>query len=118
LAAHDLADEAVKRRYAVLVLAAAEQPSSMYVPRGEVGQGASTQVFMLNVDRPTWCWGQRPMFAPPCLNAGLLVDAEHVIARPQRCTFPATLVQIDDLAGPAGEVPVTWKDPTTMAPGA
>jgi hypothetical protein len=57
------------------------------------------------------------MFAPPCLDAGLLVDAEHVITRPQRCTFPAALVQIDDLASLAGEMRVTWKDPTAMAPG-
>src|SRR5271165_4111571 len=58
------------------------------------------------------------MFALPGLNAGLLIDAEHVIARPQRCTFPAALVQIDDAASLVGEVRIARKDPTAMAPGA
>ena len=49
--AHDLTDEAVERRDAVLALAAAEQPGSMHVPRGEVGQRAGTRVFVLNIDR-------------------------------------------------------------------
>ena len=36
------------------------------------------------------------MFAPPCLDGGLLIDAEYIIVRPQRCTFPAASIQIDD----------------------
>ena len=73
-----LADEAVNR--AAMLFLCSQRPNSLasiYVPRGEVGQGASTHVFVLNVDRPTWCWGNDRMFAPLCLNAGLLVDAEH-----------------------------------------
>ena len=36
---------------AVLALAAAEQPGSMHVPRGKIGQCAGTRVLVLNVDR-------------------------------------------------------------------
>ena len=35
------------------------------------------------------------MFAPHCLDGGLLIDAEHVITRPQRFTFPAASIQIE-----------------------
>lgn len=58
------------------------------------------------------------MFAPSCLDAGLLVDAEYVIARPQRCTFPPTLVEIDDAAGFAGKLRIAREYPAAMAPRA
>lgn len=58
------------------------------------------------------------MFAPPGLDTGLLVDAEYVIARPQRCTFPPTLVEIDDTAGFAGKLRIAREYPATMAPWA
>ena len=56
------------------------------------------------------------MFAPSCLDAGLLVDAEYVIARPHRCTFPPTLVEIDDAAGFAGKLGIAREYPAAMAP--
>ena len=55
-------------------------------------------------------------FAPPGLDAGFLIDAEHVIARPQRCAFPTTSIQINDAAGLAGKVRVARKHRTAMAP--
>ena len=54
LMAHDLANQAMECRDAVLALAAAEQPSSMHVPRGKIGQCAGTHVLVLNVDWPPW----------------------------------------------------------------
>ena len=74
---------AVERRDTVVALAASEQPGSMHVPRNKVSNGTGTKVFVLNVDPPPWCRRQRPMLAPSGLDAGLLIDAEHVIARPQ-----------------------------------
>ena len=56
------------------------------------------------------------MSAPPGLDTGLLVDAEYVIARPQRCTFPPALVEIDDAAGFAGKLRITREYPAAMAP--
>ncbi len=102
LPAHDLNDEALESCDAVLELAAAKKLGSLHVPRSEIRQRVGSDVFVLNIDRaPRGRW-QRTMFAPSCLDAGLLVDAEYVIARPQRCTFPPTLVKIDDTAGFAG----------------
>jgi hypothetical protein len=57
LLAHDLADQTMECRDAVLALTAAEQPGAMHVPRGEVGQRAGPRVFVLNIDRPPWCRG-------------------------------------------------------------
>ncbi len=90
----------------------------MYVPRGEVSQRTGTRILVLDVDRAPRRRRQRRMFAPPWLDGGLLIDAEHIIPRPQRCTFPAALIQIDDPAGFAGKLRVAGKDPTAVAPGA
>ena len=43
------------------------------------------------------------MFAPSGLDAGLLVDAEHVITRSQCGTAPTALVEIENAAGLAGD---------------
>ena len=70
---------------------AARQPIKL--PTHDLADEA--HVFVLNIDRPPWCGRQRAMFALPGLDAGFLIDAEHVIARPRRCTFPAVSIQQD-----------------------
>ena len=57
------------------------------------------------------------MFAPAGLDAGLLVNAENVIAWPQCCTFPTALVKIEDATSLAGELRITREDPSAMTPG-
>ena len=54
LMAHDLANQAMECRDAVLALAAAEQPRLMHVPRGKIGQCAGARVLVLNIDWPSW----------------------------------------------------------------
>lgn len=76
----------------------------MHVPCGEVSQRTGTHILVLDVDRAPRRRGQGRMFALPCLDGGLLIDAENVISRPQRCTFPAASIQIDDATRLAGEV--------------
>jgi hypothetical protein len=72
---------------------------------------------MLDIDPATRGGRQRAVFAPPGLNAGLLVSAENVIVCPQRCTFPTALIKIEDAASLAGKLWVAWKDPGAMMPG-
>src|SRR6266567_5034944 len=117
LLAHRLGNEAPERADAVLALAAAKQFGALHVPGSEIGQRAGTRVFVLDVDRTSRCRGQRAMRSPPGLDGGLLIDAEHVIPRPQSCTFPATLIEIEDAACFAGEVRVAREDPAAMTPG-
>jgi hypothetical protein len=51
LFAHDLNDEALEGGDAVLALAATKKLGSLHVPRSEVGQRASSGVFVLHIDR-------------------------------------------------------------------
>jgi hypothetical protein len=57
------------------------------------------------------------MFAPPGLDAGLLVSAKNVIAWPQCCTFPAALVKIEDEARLSGKLRIARENPGAMTPG-
>jgi len=58
------------------------------------------------------------MFAPSGLDAGLLVDGDYMITRPQRGTAPPALVEIENAASLTSESPIAWEDPGTMSPGA
>ena len=111
LLAHDLSDKALERSDAVLAFAAAEQLGAMHVPGGKVGQRAGTHVFVLDIDRATQSGRQRAVFASPSLNAGLLISAQNVIARPQCGTFPTALVQLEDAASLAGELRIAREYP-------
>ncbi len=58
------------------------------------------------------------MFAPSGLDAGLLVGGDYIITWPQRGAPPPALVEIENAASLASELPVAWEDPGTMSPGA
>jgi len=58
------------------------------------------------------------MFAPSGLDAGLLVGGEHIITWPQCVATPPALVEIENAAGLAGELPIAWEDPGAMPPWA
>ena len=58
------------------------------------------------------------MFASSGLDAGLLIGTEYVITQSQSCTLPATLIEVEDAAGFAGEVGITRQDPGAVTPGA
>jgi hypothetical protein len=87
LLSHDLPNQAMESGNAVPPLAAAEQSGPMRIPCGEIVQGTRTHVFVLNVDRAPRRRRQRGMYPSPGLDAGLLVDAEHVILRPSTAPF-------------------------------
>jgi len=57
------------------------------------------------------------MFAPSGLDAGLLVDGKYVITWPQCGATPPAMVEIENAARLAGELPIAWEDPGTMPPG-
>src|SRR5688500_2294713 len=117
LLAHDLIDQTVERRDPGLDFAAAEQLGAMDVPGGEIGPGAGPLIFVLDPDRLARPRRQRGMLAPACLDAGLLVGAQHIIAPSQGKTLPAPLIEIEDATGLGGEVGIAREDPAAMAPG-
>jgi len=114
---HDLSDQALERSDAGFALAPAEQLGAVHVPGREVGQRPGTCVFMLNVYRAPFGGRQRTVFAAPRLDAGLLVSAENVIARPKCSTFPTAVVKIEDAARFAVELWIAREDPGAMTPG-
>ena len=114
---HDLSDQALERRDPVLVLAAAEQPGAVHVPGGQISPRPGPRIFVLDTEWTAGRGRQWGMFAPPGLDAGLLVGGENIIPRPQHRIFPTSLVKIEDLASLAGELRITRENPGAMAPG-
>src|SRR6266446_6501078 len=100
----------------VLRSSTSEQLGTMHVPRSKICPSAQACIFVLDIDWAAWGGRQRGMFASPGLNAGLLVGAQHVVARPQGCALPTTLIKVQDWARLGGEGWVAWKYPAAMAP--
>jgi hypothetical protein len=86
------------------------------VPCGNVGAGAGAGIFMFHIDRPTGGRWKREMFAPPGLDAGFFIGAQHVIARSQGLALPTTMIKVQDAAGLDGESRVAREYPATMPP--
>src|SRR5215475_5166081 len=116
LLVHDLGDETLKRGNAGLLLALAEQFGAMDIPGGDIGPSAAAGVLVLDVHWPAAGRWQRGMLALAGLDGGLLVGAQHVVARPQRRALPAPMVEVEDTPGLDRKVGVAREDPTAMAP--
>src|SRR5205807_3915584 len=80
-------------------LATSEQLGTMHVPRSKICPSSQACIFMLDINWAAWGGRQRGMFASPGLNAGLLVGAQHVVARPQGCA-PSSDVDKDPRLSP------------------
>lgn len=118
LPAHDLRDKALEWRDACLAFATPEQPGTMHIPGGEIGQRANSRIFVLDTEWTPGSRSQGLMFAPSGLDAGLLVGGEYIITRPQCGAMPPALVEIENATGLASELPIAWEDPGTVSPGA
>jgi len=116
LLAHDLSDQTFEGGDAGLALAAAEQLGAMDIPGRDIGPSTGATVFVLNVNRPPRSGRQRGMFASARLDAGLLVGAEHIIARSQGFVLPPALVEVQDAAGLGGEGGIARENPAAMTP--
>jgi hypothetical protein len=114
--AHELLDERVERRDAVLGGAAVEDLRPPCVPGGEIAQCALAFVLVLDPLARVARGGQRWRLAPPGLDRGFLVGADDEVARLEQLPLPATLVEVEDRAGLGGEVGVAREDPRAIAP--
>src|SRR5712691_3452306 len=108
LLAHDLRDVAFERSDPGLVLATSEQLGTMNIPGREVCPSALARILMLDVSGASWSRWQGGMLASSGLDAGLLVSAQHVVARPQNSALPTTLIEVQNWARLGGEVRVAW----------
>ena len=84
LGRHDLLHQPAKRGDASGGLAAAENLAPVDVPGGQIGQRATPVVFVFHAHQPGFPGWQGGVATAAGLDGGLLVRAQHVIARAQR----------------------------------
>jgi hypothetical protein len=79
LLAHDLANEAILRRDAILQLAATEELGAVDVPSRQVDPGAPTEVLVFNPRGAVRGGRQSWLFRASSLNAGLFVGRDDEV---------------------------------------
>jgi hypothetical protein len=113
---HDLVHEAVERGDPALGFAAAHDPSAPHVPCIEVAQRAHPLVLVLDELTATRCRRRARVDPRPGLDRGLGIGADDAVAGLKQLALPATLIQIEDRAGPLQEVGVAREDPRALPP--
>src|SRR5208337_2789456 len=113
----NLIHQSAKRLDPRLRLATPQNYPAMYVPCCQVLQRSLPLVFRFNPPAPLWLGRHFVMRALTCLNARLLVHAQHVILRAQRFAFPRPRIQVQDRPGLLGEPRVPRKNPVFVLPG-
>ena len=96
---HELLDERVERHDPVLGGAAVEDLGAPCVPGGEVAECALALVLVL--DLLAGAGPRRPAGGDPlaCLDRGLLVGADDVVAGMEALSLPGAGVEVEDRAG-------------------
>src|SRR5208337_5344715 len=113
----NLIHQSAKRLDPRLRLATPQNYPAMYVPCCQVLQRSLPLVFRFNPPAPLWLGRHFVMRALTCLNARLLVHAQHVILRAQRFAFPRPRIQVQDRPGLLSEPRVPRKNPVFVLPG-
>ena len=75
-----LMDQSAKRFDARRRFTPPQHVPAAHVPRGQILQGTTALVFVLDVGRAAWGGGQGGMTAATGLDAGLLVGTEDVVS--------------------------------------
>src|ERR1051325_10518518 len=116
--AHDLANEAIDRRNAILEFAATEDFGAMDVPSRQVNPGTPAKVLVFNPRGAVRGGRQSRLFRSSSLNAGLFVGRDDEVVSAQWSAVPNAMIQIEDRAGFGGKVGIAGKNPASMLPGA
>src|SRR5262245_49745833 len=90
--------------------------SPAYVPGGQILQGTTALVFVLDIGRSPRCERQGGMAAAAGLDTGLLVGAEDVVLGTQGLALPHARIEVQNRAGLVGKLRVPWKYPVLVAP--
>src|SRR3984893_1306468 len=114
---HHLLDESIKGRDAIVRFAAAKDSGSVDVQRRDVGPGAATEVFMLDMHGSARAATRRDVFAAASLNARCFIGGDDELVILQRRALPLSGIQIQYAPGLGGEVWVAREYPTAMVPG-
>jgi hypothetical protein len=114
--AHELIDERVERFDAVLGCAAVEDLRAPRVPRREVAEGPFALVLMLDFLAIAATRGTGPGLPLACLDRGLLVSADDVVAGVQALTLPVAGIEVEDRPSALREQRVAREDPGAVLP--
>src|SRR5207302_10099543 len=90
---HELVDELIKRLDAVFGGAAVEDLRAPGIPRREVAQGAFAFVLVLDFLALVATGGTGPGVALACVDRGLLIGADDVVAGVQALALPSAGVE-------------------------
>jgi hypothetical protein len=82
----------------------------------EIGPRTRTAVLMLDPRGVSGSRRQGLLSADACLDAGLLVGADHKLVRFKALSLPVPGVEIQNAAGLAHKLGVAGEDPTAMLP--
>jgi hypothetical protein len=113
---HHLLDETVEGCDSIPGLAAAKDSGSVDVQCRDVGPGAATEIFMLDMHGSAGTATLRGVFAAASLNAGLFIGGDDEFVILQRPALPLSGVEIQYTACLGGEVRVTRENPTAVVP--
>jgi len=114
---HHLLDESVKGCDTILRFAAPKDSGPVDVQCRDVGPGATTEVFMLDMHGSARTATLRGVFAAARLNAGLFIGGDNEFVILQRSALPLSGVEIQYAAALGGEVRVAREYPTAVVPG-
>jgi hypothetical protein len=88
----------------------------MHIQCGDVGPCAATEVLVFDVHRRPWSAVLRGMLTATRLDTRLFVGGNNKLIFLQCTALPLASVQVQNSAGLASEVRITWKDPTAVIP--
>src|SRR5215210_5372301 len=115
---HHLPDQPSEGFDAILGLTAPEEPRSMDIEGGQIGQRPFTLVFMLYAQGAAICpAGQSRVAAATSLDGSLLVGGDHILLRSERLALPSAFVEIQYSPGFLGEIRVPGEDPRAVVEG-
>jgi hypothetical protein len=89
-----------------------------YVPRGQIGPSAFTEIFVFVSGGTTGRGSQRRLLAATGLNTAFFVRRDDELTRIWRASLANAIIQVEDAPGLGREIRVAWEDPTAMPPGA
>ncbi len=80
--------------YAGSSLADSEEPVSVNIPSGNIGQGPLSFVFELHASWVMWHGASADGLSVASLDTGLFIGADHVVTWPQRNTIEESIIQV------------------------
>src|SRR2546429_4770626 len=90
----------------------------MYVPGGQIGPGAFTEVFVFDSGGTTGCGSQCRLLAAGGLNTAFFFGWDDEFTRIYCASLPNPIIQVEDAPRLGSEIPGSGEDPNPLSPRA